>query len=96
MRGEQKMKLKKDAVPTIFTHSKPLKRRLSSIQRENDSAKKQVLCNDRFVDTKLTLFFGSGVFIHLHHSSSLIQGCIFLYGVKITIFLINFSDIFSP
>ena len=43
MRGEQKMKLKKDAVPTIFTHSKPLKRRLSSIQRENDSAKKQVL-----------------------------------------------------
>lgn len=42
MRGENKMKLKKDAVPTKFIHSKPQKRRLSSMQRENDNAKKQV------------------------------------------------------
>ena len=37
------MKLKEDAVPTKFIHNQPPKRRLSSIQRENSSIKKQIL-----------------------------------------------------
>ena len=38
------MKLKPGAVPTIFTFSKPVKRRLSSVQREQESAKQ--ICLD--------------------------------------------------
>ena len=37
------MKLKSDAVPTIFDHRKPIKRRASSIKRNDKSAKRQIL-----------------------------------------------------
>lgn len=40
MDGTKKMKLKPDSVPTIFSYTKSAKRRISSIQRQETSAKK--------------------------------------------------------
>ena len=47
MQGVKKTKLKDGSVPTIFSYTKPIKRRLSSIQRQENSAKR-VCLDDAF------------------------------------------------
>ena len=41
--GKVKMKLKDTAIPTIFNHAKPVKQRESSIERDDEKIKKQLI-----------------------------------------------------